>query len=336
MTTVTLDDIIYRLQRFGGASDFWRSLSTHLDAAPNLEITHVSGRPATRLLPIRSSDAVLHSSHFRVPIRRTQGCVTTIHDLTYELGLVGGRGAPVNRWQRKLAVEHADAIVCISEHTRNDLLTYYQGSIPTDSTVAVIHHGRTYETPTSGPLDAAFERFVPYVLHVGNRSGYKNFPILAQAFLDSDLPGAGVSLVCTGAPFDAAEQALIEGHRSSNSVRNVGQVTTEALGRLYEHALGLAYPSAYEGFGLPPLDAMSLGCPVLSTDNTSVPEIVGDAGILVDPADRDGFRIGLELLLDPTKRNELAAAGKARAQSFSWTTAAAQYADTYTRVAVDH
>ena len=332
MTTVALDDIIYRLQRFGGASDFWRSLSEELALLPNLEIKHVSGGRAARLMPVLSTADVLHSSHFRVPARRKQKCVTTIHDLTYERGLVGGRGAPVNRWQRRVAVERADAIVCISEHTRADLLDYYGPAVSDEKIVSVIHHGRSFEGPTGDSIDPEFERFLPYVLHVGNRSGYKNFRLLLEAFVDSSLPAAGVSLVCTGSSFDSAEQLLIDQLGAASCVHTVGMVTSSALSRLYEHALGLAYPSAYEGFGLPPLDAMSLGCPVVSTDNTSVPEIVGDAGVLVDPSDREGFRRGLESLLDSDQRNRMTSAGLRRASSFDWSRAAQSYAELYRTV----
>lgn len=333
MTTLALDDIIYRLQSFGGASDFWRSLSTELRRLPDLEVTHVAGHAATRLLPVLSSAEVLHSSHFRVPVRPSQKCVTTVHDLTYERRLVDGRGAPINRWQRRVAVEHADAIVCISEHTRADLLDYYGAAVSDDTSISVIHHGRTYDGPTGAPIPTEFEQFLPYVLHVGNRSGYKNFRVLLEAFVDSALPDTGVSLVCTGALFDADERALIHELGAEPHIHALGKVTRSALGQLYENALGLAYPSAYEGFGLPPLDAMSLGCPVISTDNTSVPEIVGDAAVLVNPEDRDGFRGGLELLLDPVERQRLASAGLRRASTFDWSTAAAAYADLYRVVA---
>jgi mannosyltransferase len=330
---VTLDDIIFRLQQFGGASDYWRALTEHLSEIADLEVDHRAGHSWSRVLPVVTSSAVLHSSHFRVPARRSVGCVTTIHDLAFERGLVSGRAARLNLWERSNAVRKADAIICISDNTRREMLEVYDGQFRADVEIRVVHHGRTYPQPTGSPRPEWVPQHVPYVLHVGNRAGYKNFENGLRGFARSRLSHDGVELWCTGAPLSPDERRLVEQYRLGRSVRSLGTVATDDLGRLYEHAAALLYPSRYEGFGLPPLDAMALGCPVVAGNRTSVPEIVGDAGLLVDPDDVDGFAAALRRVVEPDQRERLVRAGLERATTFSWIENARQHAAVYRSLA---
>jgi glycosyltransferase involved in cell wall biosynthesis len=330
MTSITVDDIIYELQAFGGARDFWEQLTRRLDADPRLDVTHTSGRSLARVLPVRATTKVLHSSHFRVPLRRSTKCVSTIHDLTYELGHVHGKGRLLNLWERRRAVQRADAIVCISTHTRDALAEHYSSSIRSDVPIVTIPHGRTYRAPTGAPLPDSFQRGRGYVLHVGNRRGYKNFSTALRAYARSSLVKDGIQLWCTGSHFSPDEIAEIEQVGvDRESVRDIGFVDSATLGLLYEHAIGLVYPSSYEGFGLPPLDAMSLGCPVIASDNSSVPEVVGNAGLLVDPTDIEGFTRSMDALLDLSVTEELRQAGRTRALDFDWRRAADDHAALY-------
>lgn len=330
MTRLVLDDIIFRLQKFGGASDFWRQLSGQLDSHPGLDITHVNGSKASRTLPIATPTDVVHSSHFRVPLRRSTRCVTTIHDLTYELGMDSGLGRRLNIWQRSNAVKRADAIVCISHHTEVALRDHYADRIPDDAIVTTIHHGRTFVEPTGDELPSRLRGRRPFLLHVGNRSGYKNFATALAAYAASTLPGEGIELWCTGSRFtDDERKAIAMFGLADGTVDDIGLVSTAELGVLYEQAVGLVYPSRYEGFGLPPLDAMSLGCPVVAADASSVREIVDDGGLLVPPDDTAGFSAAYESFLDDDNRRVLIDRGKARSMHFSWERAAAAHADLY-------
>jgi glycosyltransferase involved in cell wall biosynthesis len=333
-TSVALDDIIFRLQEFGGASDFWRNLTALIDVDPLIETHHTVGSKFSRVLPIRTSCEVLHSSHFRVPFGRDVACVTTIHDLTYELGMNDGIGRHLNLWQRRQAVRRASAIVCISEHTKLALLDFYGDEIRPDALVTTIHHGRTYGEPTRQPLPEPFEEGARFLLHVGNRAGYKNFPVALRAYAGSSLQAENVQFWCTGPPLTADELSLISSlDIGSSMIRHLGVVSTQDLGVLYEHAVGLAYPSLYEGFGLPPLDAMSLGCPVVASAASSVPEIVGDAAILIDPSDVDGFSAAFDSLLDPQTSERLSTASLVRAARYSWERAAMEHSEIYRTVA---
>jgi glycosyltransferase involved in cell wall biosynthesis len=333
-TSVALDDIIFRLQEFGGASDFWRNLTGLLDEDPLIETRHTVGSKVSRVLPVRTSCDVMHSSHFRVPSDGDVACVTTIHDLTYELGMNDGIGRHLNLWQRRQAVRRASAIICISQHTRNALLDFYSDEIRPDALVTTIHHGRSYDGPTGQPLAPPFDGGRGYLLHVGNRAGYKNFPVALRGYAASRLHAENVQFWCTGPALTADEMSLISSLGiGSSMIRHVGVVSTRDLGLLYEHAIGLAYPSSYEGFGLPPLDAMSLGCPVVASAASSVPEIVGDAAMLIDPSDVDGFGAAFDALLDPQMSEQLSAAGFVRAAQYSWERAAAEHSKVYCSVA---
>lgn len=332
MTSVLLDDIIFELQRFGGASDFWRHLSVELQHHHDLTLEHRAGRSWQRFLPVATRRDVLHSSHFRVPLRRSTACVTTIYDLTYERGMIAGRSAAPNIWQRRRAVIRAQAIVTISESTRADLLNFYGDDLPSSVQVHTVPLGCTYSGPSGGLLPARLSTSQPYVLHVGNRAGYKNFERGARGFAQSELARNGAALWCTGADFDASEHRLLSSLGIAEQVRPLGVVSTDELGLLYEHAVALLYPSTYEGFGLPPLDAMSLGCPVVAANASSVPEVVGDAGVLVYPSSAEEFAAGLDFVTQEAERSELVSRGLERAQLFSWKRAAADYADVYRRV----
>lgn len=331
-TTLVLDDIIYRLQAFGGASDFWRELSDGLSHRSDLTIRRVDGSSAGRLLPVStSSKEVLHSSHFRVPLHRNRPCITTIHDLNFERRLIAGRAAPVNLWQRRRSVRRANIVACISDFTRSELLDVYGDDVRAGVDVVTIHHGRSFGGPTSrtlGPSDVAPPG--GFLLSVGTRAGYKNFDTAVRAFAQSGLAEAGVELWCTGPAASESDVELIRNSGlAATNVRFLGLIERERLAGLYEHAVGLIYPSRYEGFGLPPLDAMSLGCPVAGSASTSVQEIVSTGGILVDPDDVDGFAAAVRSMLEPHTRSALIAAGLRRAADFSWQAATDAYAKCY-------
>jgi glycosyltransferase involved in cell wall biosynthesis len=129
---------------------------------------------------------------------------------------------------------------------------------------------------------------------------------------------------------EGAVKSAIEGLGLSNKVRRLGRVPAEQLDALFRDAVALVYPSTYEGFGLPLAEAMATGCPVIASDRTALPEVVGDAGILLDPDDVDGWANAmLRLLGDQSRRAELIASGRERARSLSPEEAARRQVDVY-------
>jgi glycosyltransferase involved in cell wall biosynthesis len=331
---VELDDLIYRLQSSGGASVYWAEVTSRIERDPRFKVTRLSPGRWRRAAPVFSRAAIFHSSHFRFAVAGGARTVTTVHDLNYELGLVPtGIGARVNVLERKISYFAADALICVSENTRKDLLEVYpslRGRCP----VSVIHHGVTIPPRLSAETDA--DRRVPdrpFVLYVGGRKWYKNFVAALDAFRSSNVWRDGVRFVCTGSPFDAEERAHISRRELESSVLSVGNCAPVRLFNLYSAAQCLLYSSLYEGFGLPPLEAMACGCPVVAMRSSSIPEVVGEAAILVDPASPDGIARAIHALQDASLRAALAEKGRARARLFSWDDSAHKHAAVYQSVA---
>ena len=213
------------------------------------------------------------------------------------------------------ALRRAACLPCISEATRADLERIFP-----------IARGKTVVTPLAA--DASFGEAVavpghpdltrPYVLAVGTLEPRKNLGRLLDAWLA--LPSAlrdANDLVLVG-PRGWDDERIVAKADAARA-RLLGRVTDAELRALYAGAVAFAYPSLYEGFGLPPLEAMAAGAPVLTSDVSSLPEVVGDAAVLVDPLDVAAITAGLsDLLTDRALVDGLRAAGRIRAAEFSW------------------
>lgn len=330
--SVELDDLIYALQRSGGASVYWREMTARLAEDPRLRVSHVAAARRKRGLPAFSRADVFHSSHFRICAAGGARNVSTVHDLNYELGLVaGGVGARLNLLERRASYFTAAALVCISENTRRDLLTVYPG-LRGRCPVHVIHHGVSLPRLEGGEPGFAAQG-TPFLLYVGARKGYKNFATALEGYHASGVWRDGVRLVCTGEPLDEAERAQVAGMGLGDAVAVAGHCSKEELFAMYRSAHCLLYTSTYEGFGLPPLEAMAAGCPVVASRASSIPEVVDEAGILVEPTSRDEVARAILALQDRPLRAELVAKGKARARLFSWEESARKHAEVYLSVA---
>jgi glycosyltransferase involved in cell wall biosynthesis len=170
-----------------------------------------------------------------------------------------------------------------------------------------------------------YEPGFPYILAIGNDRPHKNIPRLIRAFAASRLVG-DVRLVISGKVGREATRALHE-LRLESAVRLIGHVPDEDLPGLYRGALALCMPSLFEGFGLPLIEAMACGTPVLTSTATSLPEVAGSAALLVDSTDIDAIAAGLyRIVSDQGMRAELAALGILRAKQFSWERTAQQVA----------
>ncbi len=169
------------------------------------------------------------------------------------------------------------------------------------------------------------------MLAVGTVEPRKGFDVVAAAV--GSLPGGDApTLVIAGPPGWGRVEGL-----DRSRVRRLGAVTREALDALYRHALLTVVPSTYEGFGFPALEAMARGCPVVASNTTSLPEVVGDAGILLEPGDVQAWRDTIaELLDDPDRRRELATAGLEQASTFTWERSAAIHVDAYRAALAEH
>lgn len=262
--------------------------------------------------------------------------VLTVYDMIHELRPEEFHPSDRTAMFKRRAVARADHVICISENTRRDLLRIHGTVDP--AKVTVIHLGHDFR---SGPSDDSVPSPArselgaqPYLLYVGDRRGYKNFGAMVAAYAASPALRSGVRLVAFGGPpFGAAEAGLAEAHGLTDGQLAHAQGDDDALRQLYTGATALIYPSAYEGFGIPVLEAMSVGCPVVAARASSIPEVAGDAARLFEPAVPGALTRAMEdVVLDEAQRTALRVRGMARAALFSWQRCADETLAVYRRL----
>ena len=254
--------------------------------------------------------------------------VVTVLDMIHEKFPSLSAGSTRVAAEKRAAVERADHIICISENTRRDLIQCL-GVAPERTSVVLLGFSLQVSAalppalPTTAPPELGG---VPYVLFVGKRSDYKNFLTLLRAYAASTAIRRDYLLVCFGdAPFTQSElDAARAMGVASDRLRHVGG-NDDRLASYYRHAALFVYPSRYEGFGIPPLEAMSFDCPVVCSNTSSLPEVVGDAARTFDPDDADALRAAMEAVLgQPDLADELRRRGRRRVALFSWDECARQ------------
>ncbi len=260
---------------------------------------------------------VIHETYYRSTPITPPYCpvVITVHDMIHEK-FPGdfGRRDPTSQAKRA-AVARADQVICVSERTRQDLIELFN---PNPAKVHTIYHGFDLQD-IAEPIDQP-DITRPFFLYVGQRGGYKNFSRLLSAYASSRALRNEFDLIAFGAKsFTPLERSLIHA-----AALDTGQVRHLAgddglLSFLYRRATALVYPSLYEGFGIPPLEAMSLSCPVLCSRTSSLPEIVGDAGLYFDPSNVDEIAAAMETVASSSAvRQSLIIKGGTRVREFSY------------------
>lgn len=239
--------------------------------------------------------------------------IVTVHDMIHELFPESFEANDAARFKKAAAVNRADHVICVSENTKQDLIRLL-GVDPAKT--SVVHHGYELLAAPSGMRRCE----EPYILYVGSRGGYKNFDRLLQAYAASPPIQEKFQLVAFGGgTLTRREQTRIQELGGGRwQVRHFSG-GDEVLADLYDSAHVFVYPSLYEGFGIPPLEAMSVGCPVLCSDQSSLPEVVGDAAGFFDPESVDSIVAELtRALFDSAYRQGLIDKGMRRCQKFSW------------------
>lgn len=283
---------------------------------------------------------VLHptyfDSYFLPEIQRRQlPFVLTIHDMIHEKYGHGSAGlfsldAHVVENKRKLALQ-ANAIIAVSSYTKNDILQYIPGVNP--DKIVVIHHGNSIvkSSATVQPSGALPEK---YILFVGQRGAYKNFAWMAEQLADLLRSDPELQLVCAGGgSFQPEEQALLQRLKIDSQTRHLANLTDAALGQAYSKAACFIFPSQYEGFGIPILEAFAFGCPVVLNNTSCLPEIGGDAALYFSENEPLTLVSAVRKMLnDSSLRAEMAEKGARRLDMFSWEKSAALHSALYQNV----
>lgn len=292
-------------------------------------------------IPVEAVTGVLdlfYSPDFVLPptLPRTR-TLLTVHDLSF-LRCPEAFVPALRRYLERVvprSVARADRVLADSEATRADLIALL-GVLP--EKVQVLYSGvHPRFCPQSGPDEAARLRAryglgdAPYILSVGTLQPRKNYVRLIQAFTCVRIDEfADLQLVIAGGHGWLYEETLAEAEKYPNRVRILGFVDESDLPALYRNAVLFVFPSWYEGFGLPVLEAMACGVPVVCSNASSLPEVAGDAALLVDPLDTDGLAAAMARVLeDPDLRREMIAKGIAQAARFTWAQAARQLLATF-------
>ncbi|MBC5632425.1 glycosyltransferase family 4 protein [Parabacteroides hominis] len=243
--------------------------------------------------------------------------VLTVHDMNHELFPHLFPNADLMIAWKKKTIESASRIIAISENTRRDILRFYDIE---PQNITVIYHGVGEFRQNTDNLILP-ER---YLLYVGARSGYKNFERFLLAFKLLAEKDDSLHLICVGKPFKKREWLHCQELKVANRIQ-VMQTGTDDLGQLYRQALLFVYPSLYEGFGIPILEAYANHCPVALSNASCFPEIAGEAGAYFEPESVDSIYETISSLLDSDgERTALIQAGKERLKRYSWQKTAEQ------------
>lgn len=325
---IVIDGIVFSLQKFGGISVYFEELIKHLhsndlshevilydnDSSVDFSSFSFIRKNRYRIFErYRSCEVsprckVFHSSYYRVP-DRVVPLITTVHDFTYEK-YFNYLSKCIHVYQKYKSIKSSDFVICISNNTKNDLLKY----VPNldERKIKVIYNG---VNESFFPIDnfSPYRR-KPFILFVGSRFGYKNFSSLVYSMKELK----DFDLVCVGGGAITSSEKVLISRFIKDRFTHYPFVTNSELNYLYNGALCLVYPSLYEGFGIPPLEAMKAGCPVICLNNSSLPEVVGNSGILLEDLNSETLNYAINLLASYETRSDLILKGFNQASNFSW------------------
>ena len=270
-----------------------------------------------------------YSSHRSGP--RTSRTVITVYDMIHELFKESFPDNDLTTRIKRMAINRADHVICISKNTESDLMNLFD--IPKDK-ISCVHLGfeQFLSLPKANINSPAFDR--PFLLYVSGRHAYKNFAGFLRSVAASPRLIQDFDVIAFGAGhFMPEELALFKKLGFRNSLVRHVTGNESLLGLYYQQARALVYPSFYEGFGLPPLEAMVHQCPVISSNSSAMPEVIGEAAEFFDPYDVDDMTRAIESVVYSEERiSQLKILGQARLTKFSWRRCAEESLAVYARL----
>ena len=347
MKKILYDNQMFTFQRFGGVTRYFADLIYNLPAeefiadvpmkyCENHYVTETYGHKYKKISfpdnyrlrrliyscannnisksAVKNSDYdIFHPTYFspyflKTIKKRQKPFVLTVHDMTFERYpqdvLIYDRTIP----NKKRLIAEADHIIAVSENTKRDIVEIL-GTDPTR--ISVVHHGYRM---VAQPAQQLFER---YVLYVGERKGYKNFLPWLSAIRQLLVLDPTLKIVCTGSNFTSSEQEVFKNWGVTDSIIHIAANDAQ-MNSLYRNALCFVFPSLYEGFGIPILEAFSNGCPVCLSNASCFPEVAADAALYFNPNDADSMYNTLkEVVASQALRKELTTKGTMRGKEFS-------------------
>lgn len=343
---IIIENIVFSNQKIGGISVVWNEHVRRLVDEGNLELIFIEYKgalknilrrtldiPYTKLkirnsmfLRIRrffnvrltySSPFVFHSSSYRIAKNKNAINIVTVHDFIYFLSTPKGLYNKFLKWlhclQMSNAISKADYIICVSNSTKYDLLKFFPQVA--ESKINVIHNGVSndyFPTLEKEIANLQYSQY-SYVLFVGSRSKYKNFFLTVDAVSKTDF-----YLVIVGKELNREEMAFVKKRLIENRYKCFSNVDNFTLNKLYNGAFCLLYPSSYEGFGIPVIEAQKAGCPVIAYHGSSIPEIIGDTPLLIKELSVERIQHCFSLLKDERIRKEIIENGINNSKDYSW------------------
>ncbi len=361
---ILYDHQVFSLQDWGGISRYFTELMKNFRNEENVEIelplwysnnvhlSEVPGISARKFFPyyrFRGRNRIIFNlneitgrkflrsgrfdlfhptyyDHRFLNIIRGKPFVLTVHDMTYEMYPHLFRGSEKIIQSKKVLLENAGRVIAVSEHTRNDILNFYPIN---PEKIKVIYLGNSLWRED---LSAGLSPSLPlrYLLYVGNREGHKNFSWMIQALSPLLHGEKDLFLVCAGGGSLAkGEMDLLRRHKIVEKVHQY-PVTDPELIQLYSNATAFVFPSLYEGFGIPVLEAFGCGCPAALSNRSSLPEVGDDAALYFNPEDENSIREAVSRLLKDHKlREDLINKGRERVKEFTWKNTARETLQVY-------
>lgn len=335
---IFIDNIVFYIQKSGGVSVVWKEIISRLKEhcsnvaylqyqrnphnvcydkiADHLNIRILKGKlwKFQRYFPLKlnglKTPFIFHSTYYRYCTNNNAINITTVHDFTYEYFTCGLKKW-VHCWQKYKAIRKSKYVICVSQSTKIDLMKFLPDI--TEDRIKVVYNGVSEDYH---PLEKWERKELPfdknqYLLFVGARGAYKNFEFLVKSIVDTHY-----NLVIVGFPLTDSEKEILKG--MNKRYYYTGIVANSELNNLYNGTLALVYPSAYEGFGIPILEAQKAGCPVIAYNASSIPEVIGDTPLLMEELTKEELLRKLELLKCQEIRRKIILNGLQNVKRFSW------------------
>jgi glycosyltransferase involved in cell wall biosynthesis len=273
----------------------------------------------------KSNFDVFHPTYYNayfLKYLKNKPFVVTVYDMIHELFPQYFLDDKFTVPFKQRLITQADIIIAISENTKKDIVRFFPGLT---EKIKVIYLGFSFEQLSDT------KKKKNYILFTGSRGGYKNFDNFVMAIAPL-LIRYNLQLVCTGEPFNNNEKHLFD-HLSITD-RTISKFASDnELIKLYSEAIVFIFPSLYEGFGIPVLEAFAAGCPAILSNTSSLPEIGGDAGVYFDPYSIDDMRCQIErVIISPSLQEEMIKKGKERVKLFPWKKCAEKTMEVYKKL----